>query len=778
MKKMNRLTALLVCIAMVFSLAACTTDSPEPTTVPTEPQPTAQELYAAAVQLLDDSEHVRLQADISRSTAVGTDVYTKNSQQQFTWKGLGTDNMQAKITDSSTIGDITTRSTEVYRDGAVYLTMEGNAYVSDMAAADFTARWIPTVPLTDSLYADITAEENADGTLLRFEDPSAVETWAAPEYARLISASGTAQLNAEGAFTAFTYEAVFTLGGAEITLNADVTMLKADALDLTLVYPEDDERYVLLETPEIPLLLNDVWGYLAQFQSGSATLTQTFSSDALASSCVIALQQAAHGGLENHQSSVEQLISITAYDGEEIYDSFSYTREDTFLDGVYTMRYDDEDPETDDAVDAETMHNFCFSNMVTNYPYMSEITGGTLTDFGGICLLELDASTALAQSYSKTVCEYLADDPNYLDLMATSYKTNTMDYYWAINRDTGLPTASGITFTGTHTIDGQPYDMSFQSNQTYYLADPGAYEAVTGEPLPEETPTETPTPVFYHVTGTEGQEMWLLGTIHVGDERTGAMPQEIYDALNSSAALAVEFDSENFLQSMAEDPDLIARVLRSYYYLDGTTTADHLDPNIYAAGSKLLKATGTNASEAMLMKPYLWSQTIDGLYLQLGYSLVSEKGVDNRLMDYARENGITIKDVESGIFQVELLGGFSDALQELLLSESIDTPAAVSNHSTQDLYEMWCAGDEAELIEYLTDDTSDMTKQEQALYNEYNKAISTDRNADMLEVAKGYLESGEVIFYAVGLAHLLVEDGLVNTLRDAGYTVELVSYGG
>lgn len=46
----------------------------------------------------------------------------------------------------------------------------------------------------------------------------------------------------------------------------------------------------------------------------------------------------------------------------------------------------------------------------------------------------------------------------------------------------------------------------------------------------------------------------------------------------------------------------------------------------------------------------------------------------------------------------------------------------------------------------------------------------------MLETAKEYLESGDVVFYAVGLAHLLAEDGLVNTLREAEYTVESVNY--
>ena len=61
---------------------------------------------------------------------------------------------------------------------------------------------------------------------------------------------------------------------------------------------------------------------------------------------------------------------------------------------------------------------------------------------------------------------------------------------------------------------------------------------------------------------------------------------------------------------------------------------------------------------------------------------------------------------------------------------------------------------------------------------EYNQAMSYDRNDGMLKKAIEYLESGDVIFYAVGLAHLLADDGLVNTLRDAGYTVELVTYAG
>lgn len=779
MKTTKRLLALLLCAALVFSLFGCSQESAptEPSiTETTAPTPSPLELYTTAADALTAGEYARMEADISRTTAVGADTYSKTSHQQYTWKNWGRDAMQGKVTEESTIGGLTTRSTEVYRDGAVYLTMGANAYVSDMAAEDFEGRWLSLIPLTAGLYEQITAEETAEGTMIRFEAPTAVESWAAPDYARILSGSGTAQLDGSGALTGLTYEATFSQGSAQITLTADITILKANALDLTLVYPADDERYVLMETPEIPLLLNDALGYLSQFQSATSTLTQSFSSEALSSGCVIAATLAAQGTEEAHQASVEQQVAVSLYQGGKVYDSYAYTLTDTFLDGVHRFYEDGKEYALDEPVDAAAMYQYCVNTLTENYPYMSEITGGTLTDFGSICLLELDASSALAQYYNKVVCEYLADDPHFLDTKASAYKTNTMDYYWAINQDTGLPTASGITFTGTHTIEDQPYSMSYQSLQTYYIADPGAYEAVTGEPLQSEAPAASPTPLFYKVTGTDGQQMWLLGTIHVGDARTGALPQEIYGALSESAALAVEFDSENFMQSMEEDPALLERIMKSYYYLDGTTTADHLDPAVYAAGMKLLKATGINATQAIVMKPCLWSQTIDSMNLQQGYDLVADKGVDFRLMAYARENDIPIKDVESGLSQIEMLGGFSDALQEMLLAESIGTSAAEYNQGTRELYELWCTGEEAALVEYLAEDTSDMTKQEQALYQEYRKAISTDRNADMLEVAREYLESGEVIFYAVGLAHLLAEDGLVNTLRDAGYTVELVSY--
>lgn len=776
MKLTKHLSALLLCTVLLFCLVGCHT-SPASIQTTASAAPTGAELYSQAVTELQNKTYTELKASITRTTTIGADVYTKTIEQTLTWKNWNTDSMQAKIKETAVIGEQTTQSSAVYRDGTAYTVIDGNTFVSEITADAFCAMWLSVVPLSESLYGTVTAQSDANGITLLFEDASAPESWAAPEYAQLSSASGTATLDANGSFTGFTYTAAFNQGGAGIDLTAEITVYSPTILDFTLDIPDTDDRYVPVDTPEILYLIADSCGYLAQSCSATSTVSQTISSEALGTTASFTTELAASTLKNDFAANITQSANFEFYQNGTLHDTYSYKFNEHFVDGVYSSFYDDETPQNDAAVTQEVMSDYCVNTLTANYPYLPEVTGASITDFGEICLLELDCSTALAQSYSRFICEYLTDDASILDTLATVYKTTAMDYYVAINRATGLPTACGINFSGIHTIDDIPYNLSYQTAQTFYISDPDAYETVTGEAPPEQEPAQRPTPLFYHVTGSNGEEMWLLGTIHLGDARTAYFPQEIYDALDASNALAVEFDDENFEQLLESDPQLLSRLISSYYYLDGTTALDHLDPQIYTAGMSLLKAIGISQSQAAVMKPYAWSQLIENFYIDQNYGLNHSKGVDTRLMEYARTHDISILNVESGIEQVEMLSSFSDAVQEMLLGSSLSCTPSAYYQDVQELYEMWCAGDEAVLTQYLSDDTSQMSKQELALYKEYNKAMMTDRNASMLEAAKGYLSNGDVVFYAVGLAHLLAEDGLVNTLRQAGYTVEPVTYG-
>lgn len=50
------------------------------------------------------------------------------------------------------------------------------------------------------------------------------------------------------------------------------------------------------------------------------------------------------------------------------------------------------------------------------------------------------------------------------------------------------------------------------------------------------------------------------------------------------------------------------------------------------------------------------------------------------------------------------------------------------------------------------------------------------RNKLMVERASEYLRDHKNVFYVVGLAHMLGDDGLVASLENRGYTVSQISY--
>ncbi len=382
--------------------------------------------------------------------------------------------------------------------------------------------------------------------------------------------------------------------------------------------------------------------------------------------------------------------------------------------------------------------------------------------------------------------EIYRGDGQFLRNLSSAYACNETTGYVSIDKYTCLPTAAGFYYEGMHTIQGQDCLLSLQSDQSITAPATAAYFNITEEMLPEEAPEEKATPLFYHITGEDGQEMWLLGTIHVGDERTAYLPQEIYDAFAASDALALEIDSEAFEKQSEEDEEIQSQISDAYYYGDGTSTKDHVGEELYEDALKYMKASGNYNMNAPYLKPSMWSNSIENFYLRQGYALTSEQGVEERLTKLAHDQDKEIREVESSLFQIRMLTGWSEELHKVLLEDSLEIDALEYIADVQELYELWCAGDEAALREELSDevDTSELTEEELAEYEEqkhlieeYNKAMSYDRNDGMLKVAIDYLESGETVFYAVGLAHLLNNvNGLVDALRDAGYTVELVQY--
>ena len=784
---MKKILSGMLAVLMLLGLFGCGKEKPEPTT---EPAPQAADVYAQACTVLDGAEEITLDVVVSKTILVEGYSFTQKTEQVLTYTGRNTDAQLVALEkavdwtahededEDADEEDTTRQYTEIYTDGTLYVEVEDEgAFSGQLEQTDAAQRYAPVILLDAALYGEVTMETLEEQTTISFAAPTAAEGWAMPADAQLQSASGTAVIGADGALQKMTYCITYQQAATQVTVEVDSTP-RAEVQQVEL--PQEDD-YTAVVSPEALDLLLTAEALTMQTPTAAINDETSFFSQAAG----VALEQ----GDEAYYYDVdgELLLKVKSsmqyMDSENGSESEEY--ETLYRDGKLVVTADSGLPTQTNAKDKE-IREMCRDLLVsyaTGPEYWKQVE---IIDLNGVNYLEFALTDETGNETQNAICAMIFGDATVLNKMASAYENKTLSAYVAIDKYTGLITGTGMEFEGAHTIEGDEYTLGMRADRAIEAPAYGAYYEITEEYPEEKEPEQKAQPLFYHVTGQDGQEMWLFGTIHVGDERTAFLPQEIQDAFAASDALALEFDVESFEKQAETDTKLQQKLSEAYYYSDDKTVEDRLEPELYELALKFMKASGNNSTYTPYLKIALWANFIENHYLRLTHTLHSEQGVEERLTRWAKEQEKPIRDVESGLAQSQMSGNWSQDLQILLLEDILDTDILEFGADVMELYELWCAGDEEALIQMINEepDTSEMTEEELAEYTaaiplmeEYEKGMEHDRNAHMLKVAIEYLESEDVVFYAVGLAHLLEgTSGLVQALRDAGYTVELVSY--
>lgn len=291
------------------------------------------------------------------------------------------------------------------------------------------------------------------------------------------------------------------------------------------------------------------------------------------------------------------------------------------------------------------------------------------------------------------------------------------------------------------------------------------YDNLSFEPVEK---TEECTPLLYKVTDDKGAVLYLLGSIHVGDERTQAMPDYVMDAYNSSDYICVEAN----IVAYEEDFEKLMSLAMKMMCKKGTTIKDYLSPDVYESTKKLLKSTGMYNAAYEMYGPAMWSSMVDEA-LMTYTELESDYGVDRYFINKANEDGKDVVEVESVEFQYDMMLGFSNDIYNMVMAESLYNPEEYVN-SVNHMYETWLRGNEADIEEMLKIDYTGLSEEETKLAMEYNNKMLTERNIGMADKAEEYMADGGTIFYIVGTAHVAGDGALEELLRERGYKVEVV----
>ena len=273
-------------------------------------------------------------------------------------------------------------------------------------------------------------------------------------------------------------------------------------------------------------------------------------------------------------------------------------------------------------------------------------------------------------------------------------------------------------------------------------------------------------PLLWKVTDDAGHTLYLFGTIHVGDKRSEKVLERVSPVLERCDALAVEFD----LVAYQNDYYAMMQDMAQYVLTAGTTIKDHMPADLYDRAYALLDEAGLFP---LLMQEYnlaMWAQLAETAAITVKSDLDADHAMDLLLINRAYEKHIPVRDVESAAFQMQLLNSFPDELYLAQIETTLDT---LDDYKTtlDAMYELWLSGARDAFWRMITEeeDAGDLVA-------DYNRRLIDERNANMAAVAKEYLASGKTVFFAVGAAHMANDAGIVQLLKNAGYTVEEISY--
>ena len=257
--------------------------------------------------------------------------------------------------------------------------------------------------------------------------------------------------------------------------------------------------------------------------------------------------------------------------------------------------------------------------------------------------------------------------------------------------------------------------------------------------------------------------LYLVGSIHLANASLYPLDPAYMKAFDKSDTLVVEADITNPESAMGAQLVMIQRGV----YPPGTNISSELSEETFDALKEYTKKRGVNLLIFQQLKPWALAITLTVTELtNLGFS--QEYGIDRYFLKKAKKEGKNVRELESVLFQIEMLSGFDREDQELFLASSLEEMDKLGE-AIELITEAWSDGDHVVLDLAAVADLRD-SKEFRSIY----KAIYSDRNIGMVKKIKGYLEEEGTFFVIAGAAHMVGKGGIVALLSDAGYTVRQI----
>jgi hypothetical protein len=213
------------------------------------------------------------------------------------------------------------------------------------------------------------------------------------------------------------------------------------------------------------------------------------------------------------------------------------------------------------------------------------------------------------------------------------------------------------------------------------------------------------------------------------------------------------------------DADALASGSMAMLLTDGQRLSDILGKSLFEQTVAALQARGIPGVVAEHIKPWAAATALSMPVPVTGQVL------DRVLYQRAQQAGKPLHGLETIAEQLEVFEGFSLDDQVALLRDAVVQVDGIDAMQA----ELLAAYKRQDLAAMMAINEAAMATGDQRLAGEFQRRLIVERNHRMVERMEPWLKQGGA-FVAVGALHLPGEEGLVNLLRERGYSVRAVEY--
>jgi uncharacterized protein len=265
-------------------------------------------------------------------------------------------------------------------------------------------------------------------------------------------------------------------------------------------------------------------------------------------------------------------------------------------------------------------------------------------------------------------------------------------------------------------------------------------------------------------TASGAKPSFLFGTVHLTDDRVHRLAAPAKQALDAAAAVIVESTEALGVNEMAKHLFSVATLM----VLPEGETLDTIIPPADLPTVKAFYQRDEGGYEAVAKyRPYMLALTLSYPPCEAARQAVGLESLDAEIAAATKATGAKLAGLETLAEQFGSIASMPMTDQVAWLLQAIKFASEIDN-ITETLVRLYLAQDTGMLLawsRYLAIENGT-----EKVWMSFKNILIDTRNRRMAERAVAFIESGNA-FIAVGALHLPGETGLVQLLREQGYTL-------